>query len=220
MKNLCLILTLFLQTLTAEVLGPSDLEEKNRIRCANLIYSNSQSSVCFADRFLTRVSTETNINVAKKFTPIKLTENKLFDFPFCVMSGEGNFKLSDTEVEKLRQFFMLGGFLLASPGCSNKEWDKAFRREISRVLPKKSMEKVPMNHPIFSTVYNIPRLTLKGGGTTLLQGIQINGRLALVYSAEGLNDVAHAKGCCCCGGNQINECEKVNVNIFTYALLH
>ena len=220
MKFLIFILILFLQNVSAEILGPSDLDEKNRIRCANLIYSNSQSSVCFADRFLTRVSTETNINVAKKFTPIKLSENKLFNFPFCVMSGEGNFKLSDAEVEKLRQFFKLGGFLLASPGCSNKEWDKAFRREISRILPKKSLEKVPMDHPIFSTVYNISRLTLKGGGTTLLQGIKINGRLALVYSAEGLNDVTHAKGCCCCGGNQINECEKVNVNIFTYALLH
>ena len=206
--------------LWAELLGPTELEDRNRIRCANLIYSQTQSSVCFADRFLTRVATETHINVAKKFTPVKLEEDRVFEFPFCVMSGEGDFVLSDLELEQLRRFFQIGGFLLSSPGCSNEAWDKAYRREMKRVLPQSQLVKIQMDHPIFSTVYQIEKLTLKHGGTTLLEGIEINGRLVAVHSAEGLNDVAHAKGCCCCGGDQVNECEKVNVNIFTYALLH
>lgn len=215
---LCLS-TLF-YSLFAEQIRAKDLEEKTRIRCANLIYSGTQSSVCFADRFLTRVATETNLKVAKKFTPVKLAEKRLFSFPFCVMSGEGNFSLSDQEKKNLKKFIENGGFLLASPGCSNKAWDKAFRREIQGVFKDYPMKKIPMTHQIFSTVYKIPRLNLKSGGTTLLEGIEINGRLAIIYSSEGLNDVTHAKGCCCCGGNQIKECEKVNVNIFTYALLY
>ena len=209
MKYPLLFLIILPLSLIAESLGPTDIEEKNRIRCANLIYSGTQSSICFADRFLTRVSTETNLKVAKKFTPVKLNENRLFEFPFCVLSGEGQFRFSEKEVENLRRFLTLGGTIVASPGCSDKEWDRSFRRELQKVFPQRSLVKIPMSHTIFSAVYKIPRLTLKHGGTTLLEGVYLNGRLALVYSKEGLNDVAHAKGCCCCGGDQINECEKV-----------
>jgi hypothetical protein len=53
-----------------------------------------------------------------------------------------------------------------------------------------------------------------------VEGLEINGRLAFVYSKDGLNDVANAKGCCCCGGNMIMEAVAVNVNVFTYALLY
>jgi hypothetical protein len=54
----------------------------------------------------------------------------------------------------------------------------------------------------------------------MLEGLEINGRLVLVYSKEGLNDVSHAEGCCCCGGNEISKPALVNVNIFTYAVVY
>ena len=59
-----------------------------------------------------------------------------------------------------------------------------------------------MSHAIFSLVNAIPRLTDKHGKGAVLEGLEINGRLVMVYSKEGLNDVANAKGCCCCGGNK------------------
>jgi len=42
----------------------------------------------------------------------------------------------------------------------------------------------------------------------------------LVYSKEGLNDVQYAQGCCCCGGNEIQDPAKINVNVFTYAVVY
>ena len=77
-----------------------------------------------------------------------------------------------------------------------------------------------MTYPIFSIVNPIPRLTDEHGKQVMLEGLEINGRLVLVYSKEGLNDVAHAEGCCCCGGNEISKPALVNVNIFTYAVLY
>ena len=77
-----------------------------------------------------------------------------------------------------------------------------------------------MSHAIFSTVNQIDRLTEKKGRTVMLEGLTLNGRLALVYSKEGLNDVSNAKGCCCCGGNEIRDAARVNVNVFTYAVLY
>ncbi len=76
-----------------------------------------------------------------------------------------------------------------------------------------------MDHEIFSTVNKITRLTVKGSPARL-SGIFINGRLALVYSPEGLNDAHSAQGCCCCGGAEISEARQVNVNAVAYALLH
>jgi hypothetical protein len=151
---------------------------------------------------------------------VKLEADALFDTPFCVFSGDKSFSLSKKERDNLRKYLLNGGFILASPGCSDANWDTAFRKEIKIIFPEYSMTRIPMNHAIFSTVNKIPRLTDKQGKIALLEGLEINGRLVLVYSKEGLNDVSHAKGCCCCGGNQINECALVNVNVFTYALLY
>lgn len=206
--------------LNANEVKSKDVKKKNTIKCGNLIYAGTKSSVCFADRFLTRVSTETTLNPAKKFSAVKLGTKDVFKFPFTVFSGEDTFALTTQERKNLTKYLKNGGFVLASPGCSDKKWDKSFRNELKICFPDLKLKKIKMSHQIFSTVYKIPSLHLKHGGTALVEGLEYNGRIVLIYSKEGLNDVSHAKGCCCCGGDQIKECEKVNVNIFTYALLN
>jgi len=190
------------------------------LQCGNLIYGANQSSVCFADRFLSEVARQTNLRVNPRFCPVRLDAEALFDFPFCVMSGNETFALNEKERNQLRRYLSHGGFLLVSPGCSDEKWDKSFRTEIAVCFPQYTLQKIPMSHPIFSIVNPIPRLTDKKGKEAMLEGLEINGRLVLVYSKEGLNDVAHAKGCCCCGGNELRDPANVNVNVFTYAALY
>ena len=190
------------------------------LQCGNLIYAGNKSSICFADKFLSDVARDTNLKVGKNYVPLRLDSDALFDYPFCVLSGEGAFSFTQKERDNLRKYLLNGGFILSSPGCSDEKWDKAIRVEWKIIFPEYSLATLPMTHQIFSVVHPIPRLTTKTGKPTLLEGMEINGRLVLAYSKEGLNDVANARGCCCCGGNQINESIKVNVNIFTYALLY
>lgn len=190
------------------------------LQCGNLIYAGNQSSVCFADHFLTDVSQQTDLRVNKKFVPVRLDSETLFDYPFCVMSGNETFSLTAKERAQLRKYLSQGGFLLASPGCSDENWDKSFRDEIKLCFPDIPLKPIPMTHPIFSLVNQIPTLTEKHGKPVVLEGLEINGRLVLVYSKEGLNDVENAKGCCCCGGNEVRDPARVNVNIFTYAVLY
>ena len=64
------------------------------LQCGNLIYAGNQSSVCFSDHFLTDVSQKTNLRVNQKFCAVRLDAEALFDFPFCVMSGNENFAFS------------------------------------------------------------------------------------------------------------------------------
>lgn len=190
------------------------------LQCGNLIYCGNRSSVCFADRFLGDVAQQTTLRVNRKFVPVRLDADALYDFPFCVMSGNEEFTLAEKERGQLRRYLRNGGFLLVSPGCSDEKWDKAFRKEIKVCFPDLTLQKVPMDHPIFTIVHKIPRLTDKSGKAVALEGLELNGRLVLIYSKDGLNDVANASGCCCCGGNEIRDPAKVNVNVFTYAALY
>jgi hypothetical protein len=190
------------------------------LQCGNLIYAGTKSSVCFADRFLTQVAEQTTLQVNKKFCPVRLDSETLFDYPFCVMSGDEAFTLTEKERRNLYQYLTQGGFLLVSPGCSDAKWDKSFRQEIKVCFPNYKLNTIPQTHPIFSIIHTIPRLTDKSGKVVYLEGLEINGRLAMVYSKEGLNDVAHAKGCCCCGGNEVKDPLRVNVNVFTYAVVY
>jgi hypothetical protein len=194
--------------------------DKTLLQCGNLTYAGNKSSVCFADHFLSDVAGQTNLRVNKTFCPVRLDADALFDYPFCVMSGNDDFSLTSKERQQLRQYLTRGGFLLASPGCSDEKWDAAFRREIKACFPEYPLHDIPMTHPIFSIVNPIPHLMEKHGNLVSLKGLEINGRLVLVYSKEGLNDVENASGCCCCGGNEIQQPAKVNVNVFTYAVLY
>jgi hypothetical protein len=198
--------------------GQDDADDA--VRCGNLVYAGTKSSVCFSDKFLTTVAKETHIVADKKFTPVKLSSAEIFDHPFAIMTGEGAFTLPEAERKNLRSYLTRGGFLLASAGCSSSEWNRSFRNEIKKVLPDHELKKIPMTHPLFRTVFEISNVTVKGTGTAAIEGIEIDGRIVLVYSAEGLNDTGNVKGCCCCGGNEVKNCHEINVNVFSYALTH
>ena len=197
------------------------IAQEEAIQCANLIYAGTQTSRCFSDEFLSAVQRETTIPTERRFKSVKLGSEELFDFPFVVMTGESDFHLTSTERDNLKRYLANGGFLLASAGCSSKAWDRAFRREIKAVLGDTPLDRIAMEHPLFRTVKTVEKLQLhRKGEEPRLEGVTMNEKLVVVYSSHGLNDTAHTEGCCCCGGNEIDNALDVNVNILVYALLH
>ncbi len=191
------------------------------VQCANLIYGPGKTSTCFSDEFLSAVQRETSIVTDRRFKPVKLDSEDLFLYPFAIMTGEGDFSLTPKERENLAKYLSGGGFLLASAGCSNKEWDTAFRREVKAALGEEKLQRLSTGHAVFGTVFRIDDLGLKKSeGTGHLEGVEQDGRLVLIYSADGLNNTANAPGCCCCGGNELTNSLQLNVNILAYALLH
>jgi hypothetical protein len=188
------------------------------IECANVIYAGTKSSVCFSEEFLSAVAAETSIHTSRKFKPVKLVEKEVFRFPFAIMTGEGAFTLTDEERRNLKLYLEKGGFLLASAGCSSKEWGDSFTREIASIFPDRKLAEVALDHPVFRTVYDVPRLDTKAEDAQL-HGLTLGGKIVLIYSPDGLNDTATMHGCCCCGGNEIKNSRMVNANILVYALL-
>src|SRR5436189_6207695 len=76
-------------------LTPQQATQATAIRCNNLIYANGQTSVCFADKFLSTAAEKTGLTVNPKFFPVKLESEAFFDSPFTVISGTGKFRFSD-----------------------------------------------------------------------------------------------------------------------------
>ena len=213
--------TVFLAIFAALLLALPTRAADGAVQCANLIYGGVNTSRCFSDEFLSGVQRSTSIATERRFKSVKLASDELFRFPFVVMTGESDFRLTRPERDNLKRYLTSGGFLLASAGCSSKEWDRAFRREIRQVFEDKALEAIPMTHPIFQTVKEIKSLELRhAAGKPQIEGMEHDGKIVLVYSPHGLNDTAHTEGCCCCGGNEIVNSMDVNVNILVYALLH
>jgi hypothetical protein len=195
--------------------------KEGSIECGNLIYAGTNTSKCFSDEFLTTVQQKTSIATERRFKAVKLAEEELFKIPFVIMTGENDFSLTAKERENLKKYCENGGFLLASSSCSNAVWDTAFLREIKALFGNDSLKDIAMDHEIFRTIFTIKELKLsKSEGAGGLRGITHNGKLVLVYSSEGLNDSSRVEGCCCCGGNEIQNAMELNANILAYALLH
>lgn len=199
-------------------IGAPMTEESDLIQCANLIYAGTRSSVCFSDHFLMAAARESTLRTARKFKAVKLGSEEVFRYPFAVMTGEGNFSLTEAERVNLRHYLERGGFLLASAGCSSAAWDRSFLREMQRIFPERELEPIPADHEIFRTVHRIDTLRTRGK-PAVLRGLALGGKLVVVYSSDGLNDTDTMQGCCCCGGNEILNARQVNVNILAYALV-
>ena len=195
--------------------------EEKPLQCANLIYGGRHTSRCFSDEFLSAVTRDTSVATERRFKSVKLDSDELFAFPFVLFTGQEAFTLSKKERDNLKRYLENGGFLLASAGCSSKEWDRSFRREMKSVFDEDRLKKMDFDHPIFRTVHEVTEIKLHHPGEEArLEGIELQDRVVCIYSPHGLNDTAHTEGCCCCGGNEIVNALDLNVNIFTYAISH
>lgn len=216
MKSLALYLLLFLT-----LMRPLCAQKDGAVECGLLIYGGTKTSRCFSDEFLSTVQQKTSIATERRFKPVKLASDELFKMPFVILTGEGDFNLTPKERENFIKYVGNGGFLLASAGCSNADFNTAFQREVKQMFGADGMKAIAPDHAIYRTVFDIKGLPLgHSSGAAQLQGLEQNGKLVVLYSPDGLNDSHHADGCCCCGGNEITNSLQMNANILAYALLH
>ena len=132
---------------------------------------------------LAAIRERTSLPVEKTEARVTLMDDRLWDYPFIHMTGHGNIKLSDAEVVRLREYLLRGGFLHAD---DNYGLDESFRREIARVFPDRALVDVPLSHPIYHAVYDLPKGVPKihehDGKPARGFGIFLGDRLAVYYT--------------------------------------
>ncbi len=104
--------------------------------------------------FSYRLQQLTSLRVNPEPIILRLTDPKLFDYPFIYIVEPGALVFADDEVLALRKYLLNGGFLMVDDFWGDYEWDN-FYREIKRVFPDKEPTELPLEHEIFHCVYNL-----------------------------------------------------------------
>ncbi|MEM6393894.1 MAG: DUF4159 domain-containing protein [Planctomycetota bacterium] len=188
---------------------------------ARVVYGDGKSAVCFSEGFLGLVNERTSLEVGERLEPVVLGEGRLERFGMAVWTGEGERRLSEAERAELRGYLMGGGFVLASAGCSSRQWSAGFRREMAAVLPGAEVVRMEEGHPVFTVLFDVRRSLFRRGGVRLpeLWSVSVGGRVVMVFSPDGLNDADALGGdCCCCGGNEVKRAAELNANVLVYAV--
>ena len=87
----------------------------------------------------------------------RLTDPDLGDSPLIFMSDVGYMRLSQAEIEGLRTFLHNGGFLWVDDFWGDAEW-RSLEVAMEEVLPGKRWTTLPIEHPIFHTVFDIQEM--------------------------------------------------------------
>jgi hypothetical protein len=131
------------------------------------------------------IASRTTLPVEREEARVRLTDDRLWDYPFLHVTGHGNIRLTDVEVERLREYLVRGGFLHVD---DNYGLDASFRREIARVFPDRPLVDVPLSHPVYNVVYpfpkGLPKVHEHDGKAPRGFGIFLGDRLAVFYSHE------------------------------------
>lgn len=104
--------------------------------------------------FSFRLQQLTSMRVNPEPITMRLTDPKLFDYPFIYIVEPGSLGFSDDEVIALRRYLLNGGFLMVDDFWGDYEWDN-FAREMKRVFPDREPKELPLEHEIFRCVYRL-----------------------------------------------------------------
>ncbi len=170
----------------------------------------------------------TSIKCEPERRVLTLDDKLLFSSPFLVLLGSDNFPaLSKAQRDCLRRYISSGGlvFVEDSSGIKGGAFDVSFRKEAAALFPETSLKKLPADHPVLRAYYFIRKICGRRLTSDHIEGIDVGGRTALVYSQNDLIG-AWAKDRL---GNYLWECvpgkeqqrfeaQKLTLNIIMYSV--
>ncbi|MCA6078794.1 DUF4159 domain-containing protein [Fulvivirga sedimenti] len=136
----------------------------------------------------------TTLPVDTRENIIPLASEKLFNCPFCYLSGHKLVQFTDREKENFEKYVRNGGFIFVDD-C-NHDIDglfaKSFERQMAEIFGADALVKIPNNHAIYTSFFRFedgPPTTsqeLNGWGDDLvhdyLKAIQFRDRIGVLYS--------------------------------------
>ena len=88
---------------------------------------------------------------------VRLTDDALFKCPFTMASDVGTIGISAAEASRLREYLLKGGFLWVDDFWGTPAWEQ-WSREIGKALPEYPIVDLPLDHPIFHTMFQVTKI--------------------------------------------------------------
>lgn len=118
-----------------------------------------------------RLQQMTSLKVNPDGRVLRLGDPELMNYPWIYMVEAGSLRLREAEVAILRRYLLNGGVLMADDFWGEWQW-KTFNREMKRVLPEREFQELPMDHPIFHSVFDLNVAKNELQTPNVLQGVR------------------------------------------------
>jgi Domain of unknown function (DUF4159) len=131
-----------------------------------------------ADRhFSQAIRRLSRLHVRSAEQPVNLDDgDDVYNWPWLYAVQTGQWKLTDPQAKKLREYLLRGGFFMCDDFWGEAQW-MVFRDSMDRVFPDRPIVDIPENDPILRTVYDLSDRYQVPGARYLSTGV--------TYKCEG-----------------------------------
>jgi hypothetical protein len=192
---------------------------------------------------LAALGRETNLSVSGQKRLLAAGDEKLAEYAVLFVHGRRDFRLDAADRKALAAYLERGGFIFADSICASPQFADAFRREMRGVLaevkgapPETRLERISPEHPLFTSEYrgfDIRSVTLRDPQVRgpsdpltarmtqiapLLEGVELDGRYAVIFSPYDLSCALENLASLDCKGYVKADAAKIGINVVLYAL--
>lgn len=97
----------------------------------------------------------TRIDARSVEQPVNLDDgDDVYNWPWLCAGEMGDWKLTDAQAAKLREYLLRGGFLMLDDFWGTPEWDR-FQESMRRVFPDRAVVEIENSDAIFHSVYDL-----------------------------------------------------------------
>ena len=107
--------------------------------------------------FLESVRRLTRIDAGEPVV-VRLTDDRIFDYPWLYATQVGYWDLSDEEIARLREYLLRGGFLMADDFWGENERAQ-FDASMARVFPERPIVEIKGDDAVLHVLYTIDEFT-------------------------------------------------------------
>jgi hypothetical protein len=176
------------------------------------------------------------IRIDPKALLIAPDNEKLYDYPLVFLHGRRAFRFTSAERKALREYLDRGGFVFADAICAQAEFAESFRNEIKEIYPEGKWQRIPTDHALFTSEYRgfeLKTVSLRDPQARgeddkltartvkiepLLEGLEIEGRYAVILSPYDLSCALENGQSLECKGYVRDDAARIGTNIVLYAL--
>ena len=188
--SLCALFA-FLVFVGAFPTGAFAMGEKSKFVFAQLEYSGGNwNPRPRAGRVLVwELVKRTSVEASLSTVSVKPHDQAIFNYPFIYMAGDQEFEpFNAAERENLKRYLEFGGTLLIddNAGKPGYGFDKSLRQELAALFPGRELTKISDEHTVYRAFYLVNR---QGGRRIVnpsLEGLNVEGRTAVIYSQNDL----------------------------------
>ncbi|MFT5433073.1 MAG: hypothetical protein ACI9OJ_003778 [Myxococcota bacterium] len=170
----------------ARAIGPG-----SKLKIVQLKYAGNWDSRPNAARVYAQlVRQQTSVDVLQTAqSGVKIDDPGLFNYPFAMLLGDARFRLAAKERQRLKKWIEAGAFLfIDNTGFTqpSRSFDDSVRSELEQIFPGRSLTQIPDSHVLYRTFYVVAAVKGRAIYKNSMEGIFIDGRLAVVYSQNDL----------------------------------